>query len=137
MARPTELTPERHEQIIEAIRNGAYLESAARAAGVSPSTVYLWLERGHRGEEPYSEFLEAYLIADAEAENAVVAVITTKALEGDARAAVAFLERRHRSRWGRFSNPREADDHVRELGRYDPDVPPPSPAEDEEEEEDG
>src|SRR5665809_23115 len=45
MARPCKLTPERQERIVAGLRGGAFAEVAARAAGVSPSTFYVWLER--------------------------------------------------------------------------------------------
>jgi len=61
MAGPTKLTPERSERILRAMRAGNYLEAAARSAGVHPSTVYRWLERGERDADgPYRDFSEPY-----------------------------------------------------------------------------
>lgn len=54
--RPTALTGEVAEQIEAYIREGAYPETAARAAGVSERSYYRWLERG----EAESERREAY-----------------------------------------------------------------------------
>ena len=46
VARPTKLTPAVAERILSAIRAGNFMEVAARYAGISPSTLYRWLERG-------------------------------------------------------------------------------------------
>ncbi len=58
--RPTKLTPRIHTVVVESIRLGNYMDVAARAAGVSRQTLYVWIEKGHkqtRGE--YFDFLDA------------------------------------------------------------------------------
>jgi transposase-like protein len=78
VARPIKLTQARQDRICDAIRDGAYAEVAARAAGVAASTYYEWRRRGRLGEEPFSEFLEALAQAEAEAELEAVAVIARR-----------------------------------------------------------
>jgi transposase-like protein len=44
--RPSSLTPQVHDQIVDAIRRGAYIETAAQAAGVTKKSFYQWLKIG-------------------------------------------------------------------------------------------
>ena len=81
------------------LRGGAFAEVAARAAGVSPSTFYVWLERGRRGEHPFLEFLEAVELADAEVEVEVSTALADAARDGNWRAAEVFLRLRFGARW--------------------------------------
>lgn len=55
MARPTKLTRQRHDRIVNALRAGAYAEVAARAAGVHEATYYRWLARGRAEQERIDE----------------------------------------------------------------------------------
>ena len=101
MGRPTKLTPVVHERVVQAIRAGNYAEAAARAAGISPSTYYRWLERGAEEKRGiYRDFSDAVEQAEADAEVHAAAVIR-KAMSDDWRAALAYLERRHPERWRR------------------------------------
>jgi hypothetical protein len=99
VARPTKLTGEVTERIVQAIRAGNYAEAACQAAGVGTSTFYRWMARGVA--EPASEygaFREQVLRAEGEAEVHAVAIIR-RAMAEDWRAALAYLERRHANRW--------------------------------------
>lgn len=100
MARPTKLSDEVRDRIVQALRAGNYAEAACQSAGISPSTFYRWMERGERDEGIYRAFREAVKRAEADAEVHAVAVLR-KAMGGDWRAAVAYLERRHPTRWRR------------------------------------
>ncbi len=53
--RPSRLTPERADAIIDAMREGATVKAAAEAAGVGRRTVYDWLERGR--EQPHGQLV--------------------------------------------------------------------------------
>ena len=104
MGRPTKLTPAVHAAIIESVRDGAYLEPAAEAAGVSASTVRGWIRRAEDhpadcGAE-FLEFLTAYKKARAEAEIDAVRVIRGASLN-TWQAAAWYLERTNPKRWGR------------------------------------
>ena len=98
--RPSKLTPERQERIIELIRAGNYMEIAAQAAGINVATMYRWLQRGEETNSgKYHEFREAIMRARAEAEARNVTLIQTAA-RADWRAAAWFLERSFPDRWG-------------------------------------
>jgi hypothetical protein len=101
MARPSKLTKDRHDLIVRAMRAGNYRDAAARAAGITPSTLYAWLERGANEDSgPYHEFAEAMQRAEGEAEVYAVAIVR-QAMPEDWKAALSYLERRHPSRWRR------------------------------------
>lgn len=99
--RKTKLTPERQAQIINAVRAGAYIETAAAAAGINKETLYAWLKRGN--QEPngiYAAFVEAMHEATAQAEIRDVLTLSKAAADGDWRAAAWRLERKFPKRWG-------------------------------------
>lgn len=99
----------RSEAIVELLRRGAYIEDAAAATGIHPSTVHDWIARGeeHRGsasiparERPFAEFAEAVETARAEAVTVALDVIRTAARDGQWQAAAWYLER---TRPGKYS----------------------------------
>lgn len=102
--RPTKLTPELLEEVVKYVRTGAYVETAAAAAGVSKVSLYDWLKRGKRGDKSnnglYIEFSEAMSQAVAESELRDIALIG-KAASRNWTAAAWRLERKHPQRWGR------------------------------------
>ena len=101
MGRPTKLTKEVTDKIVQAIRTGNYAEAASRLAGIGPSTYFRWMERGSQEDAGiYREFYEAVRRAEAEAEVHAVAIVR-RAMSDDWRAALAYLERRHPVRWRR------------------------------------
>ena len=103
MARPSKLTPERQQKLVEAIAAGNYYETACTYAGIDYTTFRLWMIRGEQEKQgKYSEFFEAITRAEAEAENTAVQ-IWQKAMADDWRAAQMFLERRHPDRWGKHT----------------------------------
>src|SRR5215218_6261265 len=111
MARPTKLTTEIRERICSAVRAGNYPAVSARAAEVSESTFYRWMEQGRSATKgPYRAFYEAVKKAEAEGEVHAVVILRKRIKEGDTGAAIAFLERRHGERWRR----RERFEHVLE-----------------------
>jgi hypothetical protein len=137
--RPTKLTPDLQERIVEAIRAGAYVETAAALAGVNKTTFYDWLRKGARAKRgAYHDFSLAVEEALAQSEADDLAVIEkagrgyevrrTKAVRSedgtvettvetstrfDWQAAAWRLERRFPERWGRSARDLEA--RVREL----------------------
>lgn len=104
MPRPSKLTPAVQERIIQALQAGNYVETAARYAGVAPTTFYRWMEQGEQdGANPlYREFRDAVESARAQAEVRSIALIQQAAQNGTWQAAAWFLERSHPHRWGRF-----------------------------------
>lgn len=103
MGRPTKLTPQTTERIVQAIKAGNYAEPACRSAGISPSSYYRWLERGeHEPDGIYHDFAAAIRQAEADAEVHAVALLR-RAMPNDWRAALAYLERRYPNRWRRHT----------------------------------
>lgn len=98
--RADKLTPAVAQQIVDAVRAGAYLKQAAEHAGVGEATVYRWLERADdpAAPEKFRAFRAALMRANADAEVGAIAVLRA-AMPGDWRAALAFLKARFPDRW--------------------------------------
>lgn len=126
--RPPKLTPERADQILQAIRAGNYLQTAAQYAGIGTTTLYRWLERANNPDEQdprYREFRDRLERARAEAEVRVVATVLKGIVGGavvretrrtlpngtveedrqvappDARTGLEFLSRAFPANWAR------------------------------------
>lgn len=108
MARPTSLTPDVQSAIIAALDVGSYRVTAAQAAGICERTLYSWLERGEKGEEPFAEFLQAVKSSESRAEIDLLMEIRTAqggiSGEGGTRADIWqsrawVMERRWPKRW--------------------------------------
>ena len=112
MARPTKLTPEVAETILDFIRKGNYVEAASAAAGVSKEALYNWLRRGapgNEGQDPggiYREFSDAVLQARAEAQTKAVAGLLAT---GHYKAWAWWLERSFPRLYGRVEYRGEAE----------------------------
>lgn len=93
--RPTKLTPETRDRILNAIKAGLTKEVAAESAGVSKTAFYEW-------QATNQEFADAVTRATAESETALVARIARASQDPRYwQAAVALLERRFPDRWAR------------------------------------
>jgi hypothetical protein len=115
MARPTALTKEIHDLIVDAITLGNYKEHAAQAAGINVSSFFNWMDRGKReyerlnqeGEKPnpketvFLEFFNAVKKAESIAIAKNVAVIQRAAATGTWQAAAWWLERTAGKIYGR------------------------------------
>jgi hypothetical protein len=68
--RPTKLTAKAAERIVAAVRTGASRQVAADAAGVSRSTLQLWLAKGQgpRAPKAHRELVDALAAAEAQRE---------------------------------------------------------------------
>lgn len=114
MARPEKINDDIQKTIIDVIRAGNYLETAAAFAGIDVVTIRRWIKRGERelqriepkglkikqSEKVYVEFCMAIKKAMAEAEMRDVLVIGSAAKE-NWQAAAWRLERKYPDRWGR------------------------------------
>lgn len=98
--RPTKYTAELAERIIDLIRKGAYIETAAAACGVHKGAFYDWLRRSEKGEEPYAGFSHAVERAAAESELSFADIIDKAAKTGQWQAAAWRLERKFPNRYG-------------------------------------
>lgn len=111
------------QELLEAVDNGNYIETAAELAGISKTTIYEWLKRGEAGETPYKSFANALKRASARAEAAEV----TKVREAgnDPRfwaASMTYLERRHPERWARRQEGNDGPKVIVQIGVRDSDV---------------
>jgi hypothetical protein len=74
MARPSKLTPEVRDKIVQAIRAGNFVATAAVYAGIDVSSVYRWMAEGQQANSGAKrEFYDAVTVARAEMEVRVVA----------------------------------------------------------------
>lgn len=103
MGRPTKLTPELRAAIVEAVEQGNYPEVAAMAHGLARDTYYGWMERGRKGEQPFSDFSDALTHARATAEKTAIDIVRIGFAHNDkgAERAQWYLERTSPDRWGR------------------------------------
>lgn len=93
MGRPSKRTPEREAKLLEAIRAGNYMETAAHYAGIGVSTLHEWRDK-------YADFAEAIEKARAEAETRNVVLIQSAA-KTNWQAAAWWLERSFPDKYGR------------------------------------
>ncbi len=110
--RPTKLTPDVQEKIVQAIRAGNYIETAAAYAGVDKKTLYTWMKLGNdckSGKNVHAQFLHAVEKALADAEVRDVTIIG-KAAEENWQASAWRLERKFPDRWGRKDTHKLTDD---------------------------
>lgn len=98
--RPSKFSPEVAEKIVQFLRAGCYMQTAAEASGITRETLYDWLGKGARGREPFAQFQTDVLKASAEAEAVAVMQLTKAAKDGDARWAAWMLERRFPRKYG-------------------------------------
>lgn len=103
MGRPSKLTAETQDRIVQAIQAGNYMEIAAQYAGISKNTLYRWLAMADDPdvEDRYRDFRDAVESARAASEVRNVALIQRAANEGTWQAAAWYLERTAWQRWGR------------------------------------
>lgn len=138
--RPTKLVPALQKRIVQAIRRGAYIETAAALAGVHKGTFYTWLKLGAKdeGEKLYRDFNAAVEKALAESERDDLAVIekasrgyeviktkivtykdgtveetTERSAKFDWQAAAWRLERRFPERWAKID--RDLEKRIKAL----------------------
>ena len=111
------------QELLEAVQNGNYLETAADLAGISDNTVRNWMKRGEAGEPPFDLFFRAVKRAEARAESESVKRV--RAAGNDPRfwaADMTFLERRKPERWARRSDTNDGPKVVVQIGVKDSDV---------------
>ncbi len=93
--RPSKLTPEIQEKIVQALSIGNYRKDAAEYAGLDAATLHRWMLRGSREKDSaYADFRTAVLEAESRAKITAIGCITKAMRNGDWRAAAYWLERK-------------------------------------------
>jgi hypothetical protein len=101
MGRPTKLSPEVQAVIVREIELGVDLDDAAAAAGVWYNTLNEWRKKGAEQKTgKYHEFNVAVARAEGIAAENFTKTITNAAQKGDWKAALEWLKRRRRAKWG-------------------------------------
>jgi transposase len=100
MGRPTKLDPQIASRIVDLVRAGNFMETAAATCGIHRVTLYRWLEKGEAQKEgALRAFYLAVTRAEADSEARDLLIIT-KAAPGDWRASAWRLERRYPRKYG-------------------------------------
>lgn len=113
--RPSKLSYERQEQIASDIEAGRSINSAARKAGVTPQTVYNWIDRGEAekekgNENAYTEFLERITRAKGHGEDFYFGLALELARENeDHRFIASLMKQRYPDSWGETETGVDAD----------------------------
>lgn len=101
--RPTSLTPERLQLLVEALETGCPRKQAAILAGVTDTTFYSWMKWGEQGKQPYADCLAKVREAEARGMARNLALIQDAAPR-DWKAAAWILERRHPADFARHDH---------------------------------
>lgn len=99
MPRPSKLDDLTTQRIVGAVKKGLPRDTAAKLAGIVPSTLFLWLKKGREGDPEYSEFSDRVSAAEAFGEEELVAVLRGHA-KNSWQACAWLLERRRPKVWG-------------------------------------
>lgn len=102
--RPSLLTPELQEQILELTREGNFVTTVTNFCEIARDTIYGWLEKGESGDTSeanavYVAFARAYRKAEAEAEIASGKIARQPGEKG--KGERWFMERRWPDRYGK------------------------------------
>ena len=99
--RPSKLTPELREELLENIELGMTYKLASQAVGITYRTFRNWVMRGEDAKSgEYFEFVQLLGRAHAKGAQSLLMLIRRSANDGDARSAQWILERRHREDYG-------------------------------------
>ncbi len=92
--RPSKLTPEVQEKLVQALGIGNTRTQAAAYAGIDSSTLWRWMARGRTEEGGlHAELRRAVFEAESRAQMAAMACVTKAVRDGDWKAAAWMLER--------------------------------------------
>lgn len=105
------------QELLTAIEDGNYIETACDLAGMAKSVVYDWIKRGEAGEPAFALFAYAVKHASARAESEEVKKVREAGKEArNWTASMTFLERRHPDRWARRSEDSAGPKVVVQIG---------------------
>ncbi len=93
------------QDLIQCARVGNKRSTAARNAGISPSTLTTWLRKGLAGDAQYEDFAHSYLRAEAEDETRLVGLLKDSLVDitGKTVPSVAMYLLNHRHGWDKVS----------------------------------
>lgn len=115
--------PNTVQQLLAAIAEGNYRETACRLAGISKQTFYNWLKRAEHGDEAATAFVDALEKAEAIAESELVRNVRKASTQPQFWAAgMTLLERKSPEKWGRRQDDGSAPKVVVQIGAQDSDV---------------
>lgn len=103
--RPSKLSYERQEAIATDLEAGKSINSAARKVGITPQTVYNWLDRGETeyqegNSNEYAEFFERITQARGHGEDHYFQTVWEIAREeGDHRFLASLMKQRYPDSW--------------------------------------
>ena len=98
--RPSSLTPEVKDRLIQSVSTGNYYEQACQYAGISYRTFRNWMVQGEAAQSgQYFQFFQDIKKAEAQAEITAVAYWRSQ-MPTSWQAARDFLSRRYHERWG-------------------------------------
>ena len=102
VGRPTKLTLETQQRIVDAIRVGATYQLASQYGGITYNTFLAWMKKGESAKSgDYFEFFDAIKEAENNAMMEWLILINKAARDGSWQAAAWKLERRYPEMYGR------------------------------------
>lgn len=111
------------QQLLAAIADGNYRETAFRLAGISKQTFYNWLKRAEHGDEAAMQFVDALEKAEAFAEAETVKNVRNASKMPQFWAAgMTWLERKSPDKWGRRNDDSSAPKVIVQFGVKDSDI---------------
>lgn len=107
IGRPSKLTPERVEILVDALRAGNFENVAARLAGIGERTFHRWMSQGAEpdADEEFRHFRQLVLSSVDHAERTAVEA-WRRHFDGDWRAAKEFLQCRYTKQWAKAERQR-------------------------------
>lgn len=115
--------PDKVQQLLAAISDGNYRETACKLAGIPKATFYNWLKLAENGNEAAQQFSDALEKAEAYAESSLVAnVKKASELPQFWAAGMTLLERKMPDKWGRRQDDSSAPKVIVQIGIRDSDV---------------
>jgi hypothetical protein len=106
MARPTILTNELQQQLVDTLANGVPISDACAYVGITDRAYYGWMARGKRGgadNELYIQFFQEITRARVRARVSAITMIRKSVVNGNTEDARWFLERSDPANWGRHN----------------------------------
>lgn len=102
---PTLLTPAAHETIVETLRIGGFLTTAAARAGIAESTLRKWMATGRsdlaagQADTDHARLVADVTRVEGDVEARAVGLLQRAMAGGDVRAITWFLSHRFREGW--------------------------------------